>query len=384
MKVPLEKPGSPEELIHFGKKGMRWGVRKKPETSKSETTGWSKKKSTRVESRAKGHDVQAHIAQKQIDEIRSNPSKWKFIQRGREDHAQKLEHYRDIHVKAAKDLRAGHLTDHQKKVIIGASAVAVALAAYGTYKTVDSGTATQLLNRNTAFKTNDLLSRKMGVDGIMKDVVKPINPHYGNMGTKNNCRRATMAYEMRRRGMDVRATRSHAGTGQTVAGMLNATNPESKLHTGRIGTVIELLKEGIPEEGQGPKGPLQRALASGGQGKERIDFGRSFISGKEGMTLRPLAQTPSERTHRIFESIARHGEGARGELGVSWTSGGAHSMAWEVIGGRPHIFDTQTGTSYDVVNFTQAMGSIVREAGITRLDNVELNQNFLKKWVTNA
>ena len=28
MIVPLEKPGTPEELVHFGRKGMKWGVRK--------------------------------------------------------------------------------------------------------------------------------------------------------------------------------------------------------------------------------------------------------------------------------------------------------------------------------------------------------------------
>lgn len=33
MIVPLEKPGTPEELVHFGVKGMKWGVRKSPVTS---------------------------------------------------------------------------------------------------------------------------------------------------------------------------------------------------------------------------------------------------------------------------------------------------------------------------------------------------------------
>lgn len=29
MKVAVEKPGSPEEILHFGKKGMKWGVRQR-------------------------------------------------------------------------------------------------------------------------------------------------------------------------------------------------------------------------------------------------------------------------------------------------------------------------------------------------------------------
>ena len=38
-------------------------------------------------------------------------------------------------------------------------------------------------------KKNDLLSRKMSPDSIMKEVVAPINPGYGSVGTKMNCRR---------------------------------------------------------------------------------------------------------------------------------------------------------------------------------------------------
>lgn len=35
MIVPLEKPGTPEELIHFGTKGMKWGVRNERSSSNS-------------------------------------------------------------------------------------------------------------------------------------------------------------------------------------------------------------------------------------------------------------------------------------------------------------------------------------------------------------
>ena len=46
MIVPLEKPGSPQDLVHFGKKGMRWGIRNKSNISGNRTvkTPMSKKK----------------------------------------------------------------------------------------------------------------------------------------------------------------------------------------------------------------------------------------------------------------------------------------------------------------------------------------------------
>lgn len=33
MKVPIEKPGTPQELVHFGKKGMHWGIRNESTSS---------------------------------------------------------------------------------------------------------------------------------------------------------------------------------------------------------------------------------------------------------------------------------------------------------------------------------------------------------------
>lgn len=35
MIIPIEKPGTPEELVHFGVKGMRWGVRKEYQATSS-------------------------------------------------------------------------------------------------------------------------------------------------------------------------------------------------------------------------------------------------------------------------------------------------------------------------------------------------------------
>ncbi len=44
-----------------------------------------------------------------------------------------------------------------------------------------------------------------------------------------NCRRCTFAYEMRRRGYDVAATRTTNGRGQTAVGVYNALNTEGDI-----------------------------------------------------------------------------------------------------------------------------------------------------------
>lgn len=44
MIVSLEKPGTPQELVHVGVKGMHWGIRKQEETSGQTRTGMSRKK----------------------------------------------------------------------------------------------------------------------------------------------------------------------------------------------------------------------------------------------------------------------------------------------------------------------------------------------------
>jgi hypothetical protein len=35
--ISIEKPGSPSEILHYGKKGMKWGVRTAPKTSAGRT-----------------------------------------------------------------------------------------------------------------------------------------------------------------------------------------------------------------------------------------------------------------------------------------------------------------------------------------------------------
>src|SRR4029077_17292919 len=104
-----------------------------------------------------------------------------------------------------------------------------------------------------------------------KEVVAPINPGYGDLGTKMNCRRATFAYEMRRRGYDVKATKSVKGTGQMPLSLLKATDPESHIKTGRYATMKALVGESLAKDRWGrpaPPGPVTTLMKEGqGLGK---------------------------------------------------------------------------------------------------------------------
>lgn len=70
MIVPLEKPGTPEELVHFGVKGMKWGVRNKVVGS-SGYKGLSKATQKNV---ARTRDSQ-RVAQKTARTIQRNKKK---------------------------------------------------------------------------------------------------------------------------------------------------------------------------------------------------------------------------------------------------------------------------------------------------------------------
>lgn len=351
-------------LVHYGVKGMRWGV-----ITKDSPSGKINVK------KAEMHDANAARAQAEIDKIRAKPSNWTFVQAKREANIQQLEAYKAKELKNAQDVRDGHLTDGQKKVLTGLAVTGAVLAAYGSYKYVDSGkfnqdktNVQQLFNgQKPAYGRRDsFMNPTYSADEIHQKIVKGINPDFGALGTKMNCRRCTFAYEMRRRGYDVSATKSAAATGQTIGGLLNATNPDLKLHTGRFGVILDSMKEASSG------GPLTDAVARGQiMGKNTIfNMGHRFSA--------------EQRASAIFDALAKEPSGARGEVSMAWKMGGGHSMAWEVIKGRPVIFDCQTGKKFvSPSDFTKHAG-VINEIGYTRLDNIALNTEFLKRWLRNA
>lgn len=314
----------PDYLYHYGIKGQKWGVRRFQKKDGTLTSEGKKRYSEDSDS-------------KKTDDNQS----------------------KDVPQKEKKQL-----TRKQKAAIAGAAIV----AAYATYKFIDSGKANQLIAKGRAalghtepdgFNKNILLANKrLDSDGIMETVVSRINPDYGGVGTKNNCRRCTFAYEMSRRGYDVKATKSLTGTGQNGLGLGRAM---SKKITGFWSLVNET------------------AFNPDSDVAQMVNKGKGFGTKKV-----PKLASDEGFAKSIFHELSGYKNGARGELAVEWAAGGRHSMAWEIVKGKPVIFDCQTGKKYDTPDMFKDLGDSIIDAGTTRLDNLDLNKDFLLRWLQNA
>lgn len=226
-------------------------------------------------------------------------------------------------------------------IALGAVYAAVLLGAMVSTH-LDSGKRTQKKTKNIPWKVDPSLTGKKSIDEIHSKVVKPINANYGAKGTKMNCRRCTFAYEMRRRGMDVKATTSKFATGQDTGGLRKAMGEQNR--------------------------PFQSVW-----GEKQIGQRNTMYS-----------QSAKVKSDLIFNSLAQHPDGARGELGVAWMFGGGHSMAWEIVGNKPVIFDTQNGKTYRDSSQFESFASTVSDAASTRLDNARIDDAFIRRWVQNV
>lgn len=351
-------------LEHYGVLGMQWGVRKDREQLRRE----------RRAKNAQKYLNKADLLQTRINSL-GTPEGYSIRAQNKRIKIMELEDKRDQAVRDAEAKSKGKLSENQRKLVTGAVVVGGILAAYGAYTMVQSGEATRLITKGKDFfkgkddpgwKFDRSLADKKDVDTLVKDVVDKVNPDYGMPGTKMNCRRATFAYEMRRRGYDVTATKTSDGRGQTPVGVYNALSKEKDIVPSTPGAMIRKV---VSENVQKKKGKI-----------DTTPFQDTLIKVKDS----PWGDVHVE-PNGIFKQLAKYPDGSRGELGMRWLPGGGHSMAWEVVDGKPVIFDTQNGQVYK--SGSSAFKTLQRnmsEAGITRLDNKALNTNFLMRWVKNA
>ena len=361
---------------HYGVKGMRWGVR-------NEERGPNRL--SRKE-RSKSHQKKADETQSEIDAIGNTKNPYKKLK------VRSLKKERDKEAATAKAMREGKLTPTQKKVAIGAAVVGVIVGTAVTVRAIESGQASAAITRgkqfiqgkfNSPFDTNPRYATRDLDQSTLQLIADGVND-YGAPGSKNNCRRCTMAMELRRRGHQVRATRTLTGLGQD--------------NTGWIQAVEQIDREGVPKTFTGGIWRSATESLAKAQDKrlpgfqlndwvEKSDGTGAYKKIKKLTADEAIEPNAREMAHSIFDALAKEPNRSRGELSVSWLGGrGGHSMFYEIVDGVPVIFDTQTGKRWDSPDIVDFMEKAKRmsDAGFTRLDDKPLNMDFIRRWVTDG
>ena len=340
-------------LMHFGVKGMKWGVRKddkptpKKQTNKMPEPGSKEYRKLVAKAlfnpdvpentpRRKVMNAQAELAlnlAKQIPVVETlmATSPTEVLLKD----AASVAMY-DKNLLKNKDIKkaiAGHMAYATANKVLDSGAV---LAPYQMAKNA---------LRGGWKKKPELAEPGMSIKDIQEKVIKPINPDYPGLGTTNNCMRCTYAYEMRRRGYNVKPSHTIKATGQT-----NFT----KKHV--------ILRNNY-----------EKNRVIGENQKNASLFMNKFYGGKP--------PKPKE----ILDTLSKEPNGSRGELQMSWGPlAGGHSVAYEIVDNKAVVIDAQSGKVYKSAS---ALGELTKHAiGInyTRLDNKDLNTLAFPAWLRDA
>lgn len=274
--------------------------------------------------------------------------------------------------------------ERHHKALVGAGIAAGVLVVYGGIRMNETGELPRKIQQAKALASRSestwkmkpiLAESRLNENQIHELVSKGINPEFGKPGTMMNCKRCTYAYEMRRRGFDVKATKSMKATGQNMMGDFNVKQlkpGENIVGPGRLGLISRTQREHFAKELHGKSTPFTDFISN--KGNQVGDFVH-------------IPMTNSTMHQTIFDDLQRtHPNGARGELTMFWKGGGGHSVSWEIINNKPVIFDNQTGKMFKSAEDMAAgyKGATIAHAGNSRLDNIPLNTDFLQRWVTSA
>lgn len=155
-----------------------------------------------------------------------------------------------------------------------------------------------------------------------------VNPMFHNFdnNTKNNCMLCTSAYDLRRRGYEVRAKKASYGY---LTQDVKAWYPKAKINT----------VSGVDQKGR----PSNKAMIS-----------------------------------NLKNELVKQGNGARGNLMVTWKNmKGGHSVAYEILNGQLCIVDAQIGKLYN--NVDSLLKRCEPTVEYARLDNVKFSTKNIKE-----
>ena len=264
------------ELYHHGVKGMKWGVRRYQNADGSLTSAGKKRYgSGRDHSQSNKSEIAELVALSIISLATLNP--------------------------------------------IGATGAIVRLVQAGKSNSNFKKFDTERTGCDRDSKTGFLIKKK---DYTAEEDAARVNPLVKNFdtNTKNNCMLCTAAYDLRRRGYEVRAKKASYGY---MPSELKVWYPKAK------------IKQAI------------------------------------GLSNKEMRES-------LKENLIAQGDGARGNLMVQWKYGyGGHSMAYEVQNGSYRIIDAQSNKIY--TNPDRILKQCTNFIEYARLDNVQFSPKYIKE-----
>jgi GNAT superfamily N-acetyltransferase len=239
------------------------------------------------------------------------------------------------------------------------------------------------------FKKNASLTGKKSIEEIATQVMAPINPEFGAPGTVQNCRRCTLTYEMRRRGLDVKATYTTNASGQHLVGLENALTPNQDKATRGFAFIADVNKRFAANPNLDPWGesPVKFPNFDLRAYKKQLKADAKKNGTKTSWIKRNEAaykEMGRSNADAIFKHLEKQPDGARGEVGMGWMMGGGHSVAYEVIGGKAHVIDNQSGKIYSTPQKLAELTQYAGQVSTTRMDNKPLNEDYLRRWAQDA
>lgn len=179
----------------------------------------------------------------------------------------------------------------------------------------------------------------------------------------NNCAYCSTAYELRRRGYDVKAAES-------IVGVDLISHPDIMFEGAKANKLVDVSDYKKDKDGNYI---LDR------NGDKQLTFSSKLFS--KGIS----AQQYSE----IEKELAKQGEGARGNIFGMFAGSecAGHSVAYEIVNGKLCIIDAQVGTVHDGSSILKSGYQDLknfREVYFTRTDNLPVNQDLIGNFVTDS